>query len=205
MTKPEKVAICGVMREGGYLYYIDKNGDISRSRMIRGGEKKRKEDKPEVVAYAGIQRDNNYIYFMDDDGDVARLPRSRNGRLREKPATKKKITKKAEPKATRSKAKKAKLNDDMVSCEKCSVEVSHEAAFPDHNDPIYFCARCAVQITTNSLRERIHSLETIRIACASEFPNGADGEPDVAAIHQNIINLKQENSSLRRELKSKSK
>ncbi len=31
-----KVADAGVTRESGYLYYIDKNGDVSRSPMARG-------------------------------------------------------------------------------------------------------------------------------------------------------------------------
>jgi len=32
----EEVAKAGVTRESGYLYYIDKNGDVSRSPMARG-------------------------------------------------------------------------------------------------------------------------------------------------------------------------
>ncbi len=36
----EKVAIIGIKREAGYLYFIDKEGDISRSVMKRGGTKK---------------------------------------------------------------------------------------------------------------------------------------------------------------------
>jgi len=37
----EKVRKCGVKRETGYLYFIDKDGDISRSKMARGGAKKK--------------------------------------------------------------------------------------------------------------------------------------------------------------------
>lgn len=33
----EKVLKCGITREAGYLYYIDKDGDISRVKMKRGG------------------------------------------------------------------------------------------------------------------------------------------------------------------------
>ena len=32
----EKVKTTGVTKESGYLYYIDKNGDVSRSPMARG-------------------------------------------------------------------------------------------------------------------------------------------------------------------------
>lgn len=37
---------CGVKRETGYLYFIDKDGDISRSKMSRGGAKKKTAKKP---------------------------------------------------------------------------------------------------------------------------------------------------------------
>ena len=40
--KPEKVLKCGVKRAAGYLYYIDKQGDVSRAKMARGGKKKKK-------------------------------------------------------------------------------------------------------------------------------------------------------------------
>ena len=32
----EKVADAGVTRESGYLYYVDKNGNVARSPMARG-------------------------------------------------------------------------------------------------------------------------------------------------------------------------
>ena len=32
----EKVKTTGVTKEKGYLYYLDKNGDVSRSKMARG-------------------------------------------------------------------------------------------------------------------------------------------------------------------------
>jgi len=82
MGTAEKVAKCGVTREGGWLYYIDKQGNIARSRMVRGGQKATSQDRIEIVASPGITRDDNYIYFMDDDGDVARVPRSKAGKAR---------------------------------------------------------------------------------------------------------------------------
>ena len=36
----EKVAKVGIKKEPGYLYFIDKQGDISRAKMVRGGQKK---------------------------------------------------------------------------------------------------------------------------------------------------------------------
>ena len=35
----EKVAKAGVKRAEGYLYFIDKQGDVSRAKMARGGKK----------------------------------------------------------------------------------------------------------------------------------------------------------------------
>ena len=32
----EKVAKVGVKKEGGYLYFVDKAGDVSRAKMARG-------------------------------------------------------------------------------------------------------------------------------------------------------------------------
>ncbi len=38
----EKVAKVGIKKKPGYLYFVDKNGDISRAKMARGGRKKKK-------------------------------------------------------------------------------------------------------------------------------------------------------------------
>ncbi len=41
----QKVLKCGIKKESGYLYFIDKKGDISRAKMARGGKKKAKKRK----------------------------------------------------------------------------------------------------------------------------------------------------------------
>ena len=42
----EKVMKCNVKKESGYLYFVDKQGDISRAPMSRGGRKQiKKKDK----------------------------------------------------------------------------------------------------------------------------------------------------------------
>ena len=38
----EKVAKVGVRKAPGYLYFVDKQGDISRAKMSRGAAKRRK-------------------------------------------------------------------------------------------------------------------------------------------------------------------
>ncbi|MFA5113214.1 MAG: hypothetical protein WC529_02825 [Candidatus Margulisiibacteriota bacterium] len=38
----EKVMKCGIKKQKGYLYFIDKKGDISRAKMARGRKKSKK-------------------------------------------------------------------------------------------------------------------------------------------------------------------
>jgi hypothetical protein len=38
----EKVAKVGIKKQAGFLYFVDKQGDISRAKMARGGKKKRR-------------------------------------------------------------------------------------------------------------------------------------------------------------------
>ena len=37
----QKVAKVGIKKEAGYLYFVDAQGDISRAKMARGGQKKK--------------------------------------------------------------------------------------------------------------------------------------------------------------------
>ncbi len=65
----QKVAKVGVKRAKGYLYYLDKQGNVSRAKMARGGKKG---GKPEKVAKVGVKRAEGYLYFIDKQGDVSR-------------------------------------------------------------------------------------------------------------------------------------
>ena len=65
----EKVAKAGVKKEDGYLYLIDKQGDVSRVKMARGGKKG---GKPTKVAKVGVKKQKGYLYFVDKKGDVSR-------------------------------------------------------------------------------------------------------------------------------------
>ncbi len=42
MPKSSKVAKVGIKKEEGFLYFVDKDGDISKVKMNRGGKKKTK-------------------------------------------------------------------------------------------------------------------------------------------------------------------
>lgn len=81
----EKVAKLGVKREAGYLYYMDKDGDVSRAPMARGSAKKGgKKAKPEKVAKAGLKREAGWMYYLDGAGDLARTKMARRGASKKK-------------------------------------------------------------------------------------------------------------------------
>jgi len=65
----EKVKTTGVSKEKGFLYYLDKNGDVSRSKMARGADKG---GNAEVVEKCGVTRESGWLYFIDKDGDVSK-------------------------------------------------------------------------------------------------------------------------------------
>jgi hypothetical protein len=70
----EKVAKVGVKREPGYLYFVDKNGNVSRAKMARGASRKK---GSEVVARADVQKESGYLYFVDKQGDISRAKMAR--------------------------------------------------------------------------------------------------------------------------------
>lgn len=77
----EKVAKVGVKRVDGYLYFIDKAGDVSRAKMARGGKKG---GKPEKVAKVGVKKQEGFLYFLDKSGDVSRAKMVRRGKGKKK-------------------------------------------------------------------------------------------------------------------------
>jgi len=79
----EKVAKAGVKKASGYLYFIDKDGDVSRAAMARG-RKKGKKGKPEKVAKVGVKKQKGYLYFVDGKGDVSRAVMARGRKAKRK-------------------------------------------------------------------------------------------------------------------------
>ena len=75
----EKVAKAGVKKEKGYLYFVDKHGNVARAKMARGGGKKGRQ-RQEVVAKTGVKKQSGYLYFVDRNGDVSRAKMARAGR-----------------------------------------------------------------------------------------------------------------------------
>lgn len=75
-----KVTKVGIKKESGWLYYLDKKGNISRSKMGRG--RKPTNTKPQVVAKLGVKRQTGFLYFIDKQGDLSMAKMSRSGRKR---------------------------------------------------------------------------------------------------------------------------
>ena len=75
----EKVASAGVRKEGGYLYFVDKQGDVSRAKMSRGGRKKGSVPT-EKVKKVGVRKQSGFLYFVDKNGDVSRAKMARGRR-----------------------------------------------------------------------------------------------------------------------------
>ena len=82
-----KVEKCGVKREEGYLYFIDKKGNVARAKMARG--KKKGKAKIETVLKVGITKESGFLYFLDKQGDISCAKMVRGGK-KKKPAKKKK-------------------------------------------------------------------------------------------------------------------
>ena len=76
-----KVAKVGVKKEKGYLYFVDKKGDVSRAKMARG---KKKGGKPQKVAKVGIKKKEGYLYFIDKKGDISCAKMVRGGKKKKK-------------------------------------------------------------------------------------------------------------------------
>lgn len=72
----QKVAKAGIKREKGYLYYLDKQGDVSMAKMARAGSKG---GKPTKLVKLGIKREKGYLYFIDKQGDVS-MAKMKRGR-----------------------------------------------------------------------------------------------------------------------------
>lgn len=71
----KKVVKVGIKRKPGYLYFVDKKGNVAMAKMARG--KKKGKSKIEVVAKTGIKKEKGYLYFVDKQGDVSQAKMAR--------------------------------------------------------------------------------------------------------------------------------
>ena len=77
----EKVAKVGVKKAKGYLYFVDKKGDVSCAKMARGSKKG---GKPKKVAKVGVKKMKGYLYFIDKHGDISCAKMVRGGTKKKK-------------------------------------------------------------------------------------------------------------------------
>jgi hypothetical protein len=77
----QKLMKLRIKRAKGYLYYIDKKGDVSCAKMARGAKKG---GNPKKVAKCGIKRKEGYLYFLDKQGDVSCAKMKRGGKKKKK-------------------------------------------------------------------------------------------------------------------------
>ena len=72
INKTEKVEKLGLKKAKGFLYFIDKKGNVHRIKM-RAGRGPRDRAKSELVCKVGIVRVPGYLYFLDKAGDISRV------------------------------------------------------------------------------------------------------------------------------------
>jgi len=77
----QKVAKVGIKKKDGYLYFVDKQGDVSMAKMARAGSKGGKVEK---VAKVGIKKKPGFLYFIDKQGDISCAKMVRGGRRKKK-------------------------------------------------------------------------------------------------------------------------
>lgn len=79
----QKVAKVGVKKAKGYLYFVDKRGNVARAKMARGGRKRGKV-RQEVVDKVGVKKKAGCLYFIDKQGDISMAKMARGGGKRRK-------------------------------------------------------------------------------------------------------------------------
>ncbi len=77
----EKIAKVGVKKEKGYLYFVDKHGDVSCAKMARGNKKGGSTKK---VAKGGVKKKSGYLYFIDKHGDISAAKMVRGGKRKKR-------------------------------------------------------------------------------------------------------------------------
>ncbi len=78
----QKVEKVGVKKEKGYLYFVDKKGNVARAKMARG--KKKGKAKVQVVAKVGVKKAKGMLYFIDKQGDISCAKMARGGRKKKR-------------------------------------------------------------------------------------------------------------------------
>ena len=138
MAEIRKVSKTGVKRETGYLYFVDRDGDVSRAPMKKSGKKGGKQK----VARAAVKKRSGFMYFIDRAGDVCEVKMSRDGAKKKsrselaKPTVKYLVYEQMRKSGRDFRAKKVLLAANCRDCAICrptvksgqyGVEVKYEA------------------------------------------------------------------------------
>lgn len=65
-VESEKVWKLGLVRESGWIYFLDKKCNVCRTKI--GTPYSR-----ELVAETDIEKEPNHLYYVDIDGDISRV------------------------------------------------------------------------------------------------------------------------------------
>jgi len=73
LGEEELVLKTNIKKESPWLYYLDKDGDISRGKMgALISVNPARHAKPEKVKRLGIKREKGFFYRINDNGDIIR-------------------------------------------------------------------------------------------------------------------------------------
>jgi len=70
-----------IKREKGFLYFLNKKGNVAKVAMKRAGKKVNK--RQSVVAKTGIERKSGYLYYLDKKGNVCEAKMARGKKKKE--------------------------------------------------------------------------------------------------------------------------
>lgn len=77
------VAKTGIKKKSGFLYFIDKDGNVACAAMSRAGRTKGRAKK-EVVARVGVKKESGFLYFIDKSGNVCKAKMARGRKASKK-------------------------------------------------------------------------------------------------------------------------
>ncbi|OGX07818.1 MAG: hypothetical protein A2Z88_08620 [Omnitrophica WOR_2 bacterium GWA2_47_8] len=77
----KKAAKVGIKKQKGFLYFVDKHGDVSCAKMARGSKKG---GSPKKVAKVGVKKEAGYLYFIDKHGDISCAKMVRGGKKKKR-------------------------------------------------------------------------------------------------------------------------
>lgn len=69
-TPAEKVRTLGIAKDEGFVYFVDRRGNLLR--MERGVAKA----TCEILVEKAVRREKGFMYYLDDEGDLVREPDS---------------------------------------------------------------------------------------------------------------------------------